>query len=150
MIEGLRRIGDDAERAGGDGLLDVAIAVGRAALHGHEDRAGLDAARVILDAGDGLGRVAGRADSGDFGDQFFPVHVVFDCSWRESSRIVAAVESAPSSSTTTRVPLPTMLPAAGACSRTVPLPVTWTSSPAIAAVSITLRTGNPTSRGTFN
>ena len=58
MVEGLRGVGEDAQRARGDGLLDVAIAVCRAAFHGHEDRAGPDAARVVLDAGDGRGRAA--------------------------------------------------------------------------------------------
>ena len=75
MIEGRRGVSDDAERAGGDGLVDVAIAVGRAALHGDEDGAGLDAARVVFDAGDGLRGVAGGADGGDFGDEFVPMHV---------------------------------------------------------------------------
>ena len=67
MIEGGRGVGDDAEGAGGEGLVDVAIAVGRAALHGDEDGAGADAARVVFDAGDGRGGVAGGADGGDFG-----------------------------------------------------------------------------------
>ena len=74
MVEGLRGVGDDAERAGGDGFLDVAIAVGRAALHGHEDRAGAHAARVVLDAGDGRVRAAGGANGGDFRDEIVPVH----------------------------------------------------------------------------
>ena len=51
VVEGLRGVGDDAERAGGDGFFDVAIAVGRAALHGDEDRAGAHAAGVVFDAG---------------------------------------------------------------------------------------------------
>src|ERR1035437_1728159 len=50
--------------------------------------------------------------------------------------------------TTIWVPGATMVPAAGACSRTVPLPVIWTSSPAAAACSMTLRTGRPMSDGT--
>ena len=52
MIEGRRGIGDDAERAVGEGFVDVAIAVGGAALHGDEDGARLDAARIVFDAGD--------------------------------------------------------------------------------------------------
>ncbi len=75
MVEGLRGVGDDAERAGGDGFLDVAIAVGRAAFHGDEDGAGAHAARVVFDAGDGRGGAAGRADGGDFGDQIVPIHL---------------------------------------------------------------------------
>ncbi len=51
--------------------------------------------------------------------------------------------------TTIRVVGPTTLPAAGACSRTVPLPVICTSRPAMAAVSMTLRTGNPINAGTL-
>src|SRR5579864_1135726 len=51
--------------------------------------------------------------------------------------------------TTIRVLGPITVPAAGACSRTVPLPLISTSSPAVAAVSITLRTGSPISSGTL-
>jgi hypothetical protein len=40
MVEGLRGIGDDAERTGGERLVDVAVAVGRSAFHGDEDGAG--------------------------------------------------------------------------------------------------------------
>ena len=65
--------------AGGDSLVDVAIAVGRAALHRDEDCAGPHATGVVFDAGDGLGGVAGRTDGGDFGDEFVPVHVRDDC-----------------------------------------------------------------------
>ena len=74
MVEGLRGVGNDAERAGGDGLVDIAIAVGRAALHGDKDRAGPHAARVVLDAGDGRGRVAAGADGRHFRDEIFPIH----------------------------------------------------------------------------
>ncbi len=56
MVEGRRRVRDDAEGTGGEGFLDVAIAVGCAALHGDEDGAGLNAARIVLDAGDGRER----------------------------------------------------------------------------------------------
>ena len=48
------------------------------------------------------------------------------------------------------VPLGTRVPGAGACSRTVPLPLICTCSPAAAVISITLRIGNPTSEGTLN
>ncbi len=41
-----------------------------------------------------------------------------------------------------------MVPGAGACSRTMPLPVISTSRPAAAACSMTLRTGRPSSEGT--
>ena len=54
MVEGGRGVGDDAKRACGEGFVNVAIAVGRAALHGDEDCAGTHAARVVFDAGDGL------------------------------------------------------------------------------------------------
>jgi hypothetical protein len=50
--------------------------------------------------------------------------------------------------TTIWVPGRTMVPAAGACSRTVPLPVICTARPAAAACSMTLRTGRPRSEGT--
>ena len=53
MVELRRRIGDDTQRARGDGLLHVTIAVGRAAFHGDKHRAGPHAARVIFDAGHG-------------------------------------------------------------------------------------------------
>ena len=74
-------VGDDAEGAGGDGLFDVAIAVGRAALHGDEDGAGADAAGVVFDAGDGRGGVAGGPDGRDFIDQFFQfmLWLIVDC-----------------------------------------------------------------------
>ena len=52
MVEALRGVGDDAQRARGDGFFDIAIAVGRAAFHGDEDSAGAHAPRVVLDAGD--------------------------------------------------------------------------------------------------
>ena len=42
-----------------------------------------------------------------------------------------------------------MVPAAGACSRTVPLPVTSTSRPAPAAAEMTWRMERPMSEGTF-
>ncbi len=67
MIEGGRRIGDDADGSGGESLVDVAIAVGGSALHGDEDCAGADAARIVFNAGDGRGGVAGGSDGGDFG-----------------------------------------------------------------------------------
>src|SRR5271157_2123415 len=50
--------------------------------------------------------------------------------------------------TTIFVPGATIVPAMGACSCTVPLPVICTSRPAVAACSMTLRTGRPTSVGT--
>ena len=95
MIEGLRGVGDDAERAGGNGLVDVAIAVGRAAFHGDENRAGTHAARVVFDAGDGRGGVAGGADGGDFGDEIVPVHLVVDCSCIEVRRAVTSAVQLP-------------------------------------------------------
>ena len=76
VVEGLRGVGDDAERARGDSLVDVAIAVGRAAFHGDEDGAGAHAARVVFDAGDGRGGAAGGADGSDFSDEIVPDHAV--------------------------------------------------------------------------
>src|SRR5579863_8466546 len=46
------------------------------------------------------------------------------------------------------VPGGTMAPGSGACWRHVPLPTIWTSRPAAAACSMTLRIGRPTSDGT--
>jgi hypothetical protein len=77
MIELLRGVGDNAQRAGGDGLFYVAIAVGRAALHGDKNRAGLHFARVVLDAGYRLCEIAARPDGRHFFNaRFFPVHHV--------------------------------------------------------------------------
>ena len=59
MIESLFGVSDDAESSGGDGFLDEAIAVGRAAFHGHKNGAGAHAARVVFDAGNGHGGAAG-------------------------------------------------------------------------------------------
>jgi len=60
MIEGVRRVRDDPECTRCDGLIDVAIAVCRAALHGDENRARLHFARVVFNAGDrGIGACAG-------------------------------------------------------------------------------------------
>ena len=53
MIEGLRRVSHNAERAGGNSLVDVAVAVGRAAFHGDKDRAGAHPAGVVFNAGNG-------------------------------------------------------------------------------------------------
>src|SRR5271170_3597699 len=50
--------------------------------------------------------------------------------------------------TTISVPVGTIVPAAGACSRAMPVPRTWTPKPTAPACSITLRTGCPTSDGT--
>ncbi len=75
MIEAGGGVGDNAECACGEGFLDVAIAVGGAAFHGDEDGTGLDAARVVFDAGDGFGGVAGCADGLHFRDEVFPKHV---------------------------------------------------------------------------
>ena len=52
--------------------------------------------------------------------------------------------------TTTFVPDGTLVPGAGACSRTVPLPVIWTWRPWAAVISITVRMGRPTSEGTLS
>jgi hypothetical protein len=83
MIKRLRGVSNNAERPVAEGLVDIAIAVGRAALYRHENCTRFDAPRVILNAGNRLRRFAGAAYSGNFGGQFFPVHVVFDCSGRE-------------------------------------------------------------------
>ena len=48
------------------------------------------------------------------------------------------------------VPVGTCVPAAGACSRTVPLPLICTSRPEADVISMTFRTGNPTRDGTLN
>jgi hypothetical protein len=56
MVEGGRGVCDDAERAGGDGFVDVAIAVCRAALHGDKDCAGPHPAGVVFNAGRWAGR----------------------------------------------------------------------------------------------
>ena len=68
MVESLLGVSDDANCARSNGILDKTIAVGRAAFHGHEDGALPHAARVVLDARDGCGGAAGRADGCDFGD----------------------------------------------------------------------------------
>src|ERR1700721_1971209 len=48
-----------------------------------------------------------------------------------------------------RVPGGNMVPAAGACSRTVPLPTTCTSRPALSTATMTWRIERPTSEGTL-
>ncbi len=85
MIEGGRGVGDDAKSARGEGLFDVAIAVGGAAFHGDEDGTGLDAARVVFDAADGFGGVAGGTHGLHFRDEVFPEHDKGDCSGRGKS-----------------------------------------------------------------
>jgi hypothetical protein len=52
--------------------------------------------------------------------------------------------------TTILVPLGTLVPEAGACSRTVPLPLTCICRPAAAVISMAERMGRPTSEGTLN
>src|ERR1035441_4112695 len=52
--------------------------------------------------------------------------------------------------TTILVPVGTNVPATGACSRTVPLPLICTVTPAAAVNSIAWRTGNPKSDGTLS
>ena len=81
VIERLRRVSDDAKGAGGYSLLDVAIAVSRAALHGHEHRARTHTARVVFDTGHGLSRVAGGAKDSDCSGEFLPLHSEIDCRW---------------------------------------------------------------------
>ncbi len=61
MIEGLRGVRDDADGACGNRFVDIAIAVGGAAFHRDENGAGMDAARVVLDAGDRLRRTSRRS-----------------------------------------------------------------------------------------
>ena len=51
MVKDIRGIGDDAESAGRDSLIDVTISVGRSAFHGDEDGAGRNFARIVLYAG---------------------------------------------------------------------------------------------------
>ena len=82
MVEGGRRVSDDAECAGGDGLVDVFVAVCRTAFHGDKDGAGADAAGVVFDASDGGVGAAGCAFGGDFGGEFLPIHVEVHCRWR--------------------------------------------------------------------
>src|ERR1700749_3166556 len=51
-LKGGRRIRDDSYSPPRDRLLDVAIAVGSLTLHGDEERARLDAARVVFNTTD--------------------------------------------------------------------------------------------------
>ena len=74
VAEGLRRVGDDAEGTGDRGFPDEAVAVGRAAFHGDEDCAGMDAAGIVFDARDGFGGFAGGIERGDFSDEVVPEH----------------------------------------------------------------------------
>ena len=52
-IVGCGRISNDGNGAACESLFDVAIAVGRLATHGDEERAGRDATRIVLYARDG-------------------------------------------------------------------------------------------------
>ena len=52
-IVGCGGVSDDSSGAPRDGLFNVAIAVGRLATHGDEERAGRDATRIVLYACDG-------------------------------------------------------------------------------------------------
>jgi hypothetical protein len=60
-------------------FVDVAVAVGRAALHGHKNRARPHLARVVFDARHRLVRAAAHAHCRYFFNQFFPVHLGFHC-----------------------------------------------------------------------
>ena len=91
MIELLRRIGNDAERARGNCLFHVTVAVRRAALHGDKDRPLPHLARVVLDACHRLFRVPARADSCYFFRYLFPIHLVVNCRLLRSHPLLSAV-----------------------------------------------------------
>ena len=74
MIECLRRIGDDPKCAGADGFFNEAVAVGRAALHGHKNCARAHSARVVFHSRNGCAGTADRFDRINFGSELIPSH----------------------------------------------------------------------------
>jgi len=80
VVEGLRGVGNYAQRPGRDGLFKVAISVCRAALHGDKYRARFYPARVIFHARNSSIRASACANRSDFRNQFIPIHIDIDCS----------------------------------------------------------------------
>jgi hypothetical protein len=83
-------------------LLDVAIAVGRAALHGHKNRAGPHLARVVLDARHRLAGVSARVNRRYFRNQFIPVHHGFHCRCTGKAPALQSVRPSPQQAALTK------------------------------------------------
>src|SRR5579883_478986 len=136
LLKGHRRIRHNRNGATLNGGSNIAVAVRCAALHGEKQRSRLNPARVVLDGGNVHTRTAAPHQA-DSAQNIINVHRdFFDCKAQRVKR------------TTISVPAGTIVPAAGACSRAMPVPSTCTPSPADPARSTASRTDCPTREGT--